>query len=196
MRCFPGRKHPIPVKIQLIALATAAAGSLVTYVEHKVVHRRVGALDRAPGEVRLRYPFLTRLTAATVALGAPPLAASLAWEAGAGLDACLVVSGVLALAGFLLTIEAFGSRVVVGTNGVIHSSPWAGDTAIEWDDVERVHWTPALRTFEIRSVSGTTVRASAYLAGMPTFARAVLAELPGAARATDRTRRALTELAS
>ena len=184
------------MKIQVIALATAAAGSLVTYVEHKLARRRTGTLDRAAGEVRLRYPFLTRLTAATVALGAPPLAASLAWEAGASIDACLVVSGVLALAGFLLTIEAFGSRVVVGTNGVVHSSPWAGDTAIEWDDVERVHWTPALRTLEIRSASGATVRASAYLGGIRELARSVLAELPGTALANDRTRRALAELAS
>lgn len=183
------------MKPQIIALIAAAAASVGTFLEHRVARRRAAGGDLAPGEVGLRYPVFTRLLAACIAVGAPPLAASLAWEAGADLGVCLAVAGFFALAGFLLSIETFGSRVVVSHAGLVRTSPWSGVVAIDWDDVASVRWSPAVRSIEVRSESGASVHASAYLGGVATLARSVLDEVPVAAFADDATRRALDAIA-
>jgi len=52
--------------------------------------------------------------------------------------------------------------------------------SIRWAEVSRLHYSPSMKWFVVEARSGTAIRVSAMLIGLPEFARSVLAEVPRA----------------
>jgi Bacterial PH domain len=84
---------------------------------------------------------------------------------------------------FLLPMVAdyFFARHEVSDAGMEYGRMSGRRASFRWSDVKRVRYVTGMKWFKIELQSGTTVRVSAFLMGLPEFARFLLPHVPAAA---------------
>ena len=78
----------------------------------------------------------------------------------------------------LLAVEVFGVSHRLSEAGVECRSPWSRRRSAGWQEIEALDFSPGMQWFVLRASGGVTVRLSAYLSGLGTFAELVAAHVP------------------
>jgi hypothetical protein len=89
-----------------------------------------------------------------------------------------------------LTLEVFLREVELGKTAISQKSAWSKPVTIPWKNVRDVAWTMSSE-IRVRPASGRSIRVSAWLSGMETFADTLetrLAHLPSMPGVVDRIR--------
>jgi hypothetical protein len=100
---------------------------------------------------------------------------------GPGIERALLAggSGLFALLGAFLTATYFLERHELSAHGITSRSVFGLSKAVEWSDLRSVQYCPYPRAwFRLHSNSGTVVRLSFSLQGLPEFARLALHGAP------------------
>ena len=85
---------------------------------------------------------------------------------------------VFAVASSTMVLEYFFARHRVSELGMEHRGMFGRRRSFAWSDVEQVHYNSLMKWFAIRLRSGSTVRVSAMVTGLPELARLMLEHLP------------------
>jgi hypothetical protein len=86
-----------------------------------------------------------------------------------------------ALASMTMITDYFFARHRVSESGMEHGGMLRRRGTFHWTDVERVRYGANMKWFVIELRSGSKIRLSAMLMGLPQFARLALAHVPSAA---------------
>lgn len=160
-----------------IALSSLVAGVAVSAMAAAAKRARP-SIDPRTGNPRLRYPLSHRL---------------ILWLLTAGLALAIVVPviakpenrspkaliNIAAILGLFVPLLAYllpeTSRVSItwSHEEIVSHSPWTGTRVVRWQDVARVRFSHVAACFVIESRSGTVVRVSTMLSGLPAFAKAL-----------------------
>jgi hypothetical protein len=88
---------------------------------------------------------------------------------------------VFALASLPMIADYYFARHHVSELGMDYGRMFGQRGTFSWSDVKRVRYAPVMKWFAIELRSGSTVRVSAMLMGLPEFARILLAHVPKSA---------------
>ena len=166
--------------LQYLFLAVAVALFLFWNLTALVPRRAVKA-----GNVIavLRYGRALRLFALTVALAIPTLLAILMLRTPWVDPQRLLLAGgtltVLSLLGGALLLEVERVVITVTDDGLIGDSPWRRRRELRWPEIERITYSGVNRWYAVVGRDGRTIRASAFLVGLPTLLQALQERVPG-----------------
>src|SRR5450755_3736534 len=123
----------------------------------------------APGVVVLRYGAAWRVAAIVVALVPPALMIGFVWRSHERPEAMLLIVGgqffAASMVAGLLLIEVKRVQIAVSEEGIARSSPWTGQAALKWNEVECVTYS-ALNRWIVVEGPGKTIRVSRHLGGV------------------------------
>lgn len=85
------------------------------------------------------------------------------------------------LLGVALIADYIFTRYRVSEEGMEYGGMFGQRGVLQWSEVRSVRYAPFMRWFVLQSASGTKVRMSAMLVGLPEFARLALRHVPKAA---------------
>lgn len=157
--------------LQTVLVGLASALMLLWLV---VVIRRPRKVDVAGVLVVLRYGSALRVLALILAWGAPALVIFALWNFPPRNEKTLLVAGIgfLALSAIpgLLLIEVERMQIAVTEDAIIRYSPWTGRCSVQWQDVQRIHYSTMNRWFIITAPTGK-IRVSRHLLGVAEFIR-------------------------
>jgi hypothetical protein len=160
------------------AIVVAAVIALFTYLAKTA--DRIAA--RVLGRTVLTYSQVWKVLVQVFWLfpaGAALVAAFYPPSPGEGWMAVALIAGFSAIC-LPLTLEVFQREIELSKTAISQKSAWSKPVTIPWKEVRDVAWTPTSE-IRIRPVRGRSIRVSAWLSGMETFADTLetrLAHLP------------------
>ena len=167
-----------PLQILFLSLAVAL---FLFWTAVALVPRRAVKAGNVLAE--LRYGRTLRLFALVVALAIPTLTAVLMWVTAWHGTQRLLLAGVsltgLSLLGGALLLEVERVVLTITADGLIGDSPWRRRREIRWSEIARVTYSSLNRWYAITDSAGRTIRASAYLVGLPVLLHALRERVPG-----------------
>ncbi|WP_431102536.1 hypothetical protein [Roseateles noduli] len=86
--------------------------------------------------------------------------------------------GVLGLMALPMVADYFFARHRLSDEAIDYGRRFGGRGTMRWADVRLVRFSPTMKWFVLEDPSGHKARVSASLAGLPEFARLVLAHVP------------------
>jgi hypothetical protein len=124
-------------------------------------------------------------------VGSVILAALIVWVPRVGFPVFLLAP---TLAGVVYIWMYFKERHRLEPGGLCYRRSLTGSGTLRWSEVGKVHYSQVMGLFRLVTRQGEIVRVSVWLIGLPAFARAVLAGVPGTSIDTD-TRQVLEQTA-